>query len=135
MRKIISSIFNIFGDKKDKSKPNARIVDLKAMEYNLPEYINELPQGSISRRYNGTRYHLLVRDLKGKIDKFPVPEFKVVDGETPEDLYQAMTPDESDTEIVYGLENPPWYKSESLPYLIIISVCIFVMFIMFFGVG
>ena len=114
-----------------KGQSLALVVDIKkGLE---EEYLDDskIPGDSLLRSYGRKEVHYLKRD--GENIEVINPEMKIIPGETPSDLYEALVC--SDVEIVFGAEATPWYKSKNIPYIIVIGIGVLLLFMMVGGGG
>ena len=117
---------------KHRNQSLALVVDVK--KGMGEEYIDDgsIPEDSPLRRYGKKVVHYLKRDGEKKLETIN-PEMKIIPGEMPSDLYEALVCPE--VEVVYGAEATPWYKTKNMPYIIVISIGIFLLFLMVAGGG
>ena len=117
-----------------KQEINAYVIDWDKREGDWDKIdIAKIDGFSPLRRYEDKVFHLI---LKKDSKLTPIaPPFTITPGEMPGDLYEALACSAEDLEITFGLKGAPWYKSKNLPYIIILCVSLFLLFLFYFAGG
>lgn len=115
--------------KREEQQNNTLLVDLKKRDWGLCHVVEDadILKDSPLRLFRGKMVHYLQKDRNDKLGVIN-PELEIIYGETPADLYEALVC--PDVEIVYGAEKQPWYKSPNMPYVIVIAIGVFLLFLL-----
>ena len=119
---------------KKKQDINAYVIDWDKREADWDKVdIAKIEGFSPLRRSKDKVFSLLLKT--NNITTVINPKFSINSGEMPSFLYSALAPPGKYIEKSFGLKGSPWYKSKNLPYIVILCICLFLMFLFYFAGG